>query len=101
VFGGHVHQQSLYYRGAAHTLMAFEPTAGVAVATPAHRHWIATVGSVGQPRDGRTEAMYALFDTQALQLTFHRVAYDHLAAASSIRAAGLPENFAARLELGR
>ncbi len=101
VLGGHVHQQSLYYRGADHKLMAFEPTAGVAVATPAHRHWIATVGSVGQPRDGRTQAMYALFDSHALQLTFYRIAYDHLAAASSIRAAGLPEDFAARLELGQ
>ena len=101
VFGGHVHQQTLYYRGAGQTLMAFAPTPGVSVATPRHRRWIATVGSVGQPRDGNPQAMYALFDTAALKLTFHRVPYDHLAAARSVRAAGLPEDFALRLETGR
>ena len=81
--------------------MGFEPTPGVALPVPAHRQWLATVGSVGQPRDGRSEAMYALFDTVALQLTFMRVPYDHLAAAQAIRAAGLPAFQADRLALGR
>ena len=101
VFGGHVHHQSLYYRGTGRQLMRFEPTAGVAIPTPKHRHWIATVGSVGQPRDGNTKAMYAVFDDVACRLTFHRVGYDHLAAARAVREAGLPEFFAARLESGR
>jgi diadenosine tetraphosphatase ApaH/serine/threonine PP2A family protein phosphatase len=91
----------LYYRGTGRNLMAFLPTPGVAIPTPRLRSWIATVGSVGQPRDGRTEAMYAVFDTIALQLTFYRVPYDFQAAAASIRAAGLPEYFAKRLESGR
>jgi diadenosine tetraphosphatase ApaH/serine/threonine PP2A family protein phosphatase len=59
------------------------------------------VGSVGQPRDGKPEAMYALLDTERQQLTFYRVSYDHFAAATAIRAAGLPEFFAQRLEQGR
>jgi diadenosine tetraphosphatase ApaH/serine/threonine PP2A family protein phosphatase len=101
VFGGHVHQQTLYYRGSDTGLMAFTPTAGVAVPVPRHRYWLATVGSVGQPRDGQPQAMYALFDTDSAQLTFHRVAYDHMAAAAAIRRAGLPEFFADRLERGR
>jgi diadenosine tetraphosphatase ApaH/serine/threonine PP2A family protein phosphatase len=101
VFGGHVHRQTLYYRSTGRGLMAFNPTAGVAVPTPRHRHWIATVGSVGQPRDGNPKAMYALFDTTAAQLSFQRVAYDHHAAAAAIRRAGLLEFFAARLENGR
>lgn len=101
VFGGHVHRQTLYYRSAGRGLMMFSPTPGIAVPTPRHRHWIATIGSVGQPRDGDTRAMYALFDTEACQLTFHRVAYDHHAAAAAIRRAGLPEFFARRLEEGR
>ena len=37
-------------------------------------------------RDGRQEAMYALFDRTAARLTFVRVAYDHVAAARAIRA---------------
>lgn len=100
VFGGHVHRQMLYYRGTGRELMRFTPTAGVPVPLPRHRHWLATAGSVGQPRDGNPQAMYALFDTEAAQLTFHRLPYDHLAAAAMVRAAGLPEFFAQRLEQG-
>lgn len=101
VFGGHVHMQTLYYQGSAGGLMKFEPTAGVAVPVPRHRHWLATVGSVGQPRDGNPKAMYALFDSARAQLIFHRVDYDLYAAAAAIRRAGLPEYFAGRLEQGR
>jgi diadenosine tetraphosphatase ApaH/serine/threonine PP2A family protein phosphatase len=101
VFGGHVHLQTLYYRGSDGALMKFSPLAEVAIPLPTHRHWLATLGSVGQPRDGNPQAMYAIFDTSRMQLTFHRVAYDHLAAAQAIRDAGLPEHFAIRLELGR
>jgi diadenosine tetraphosphatase ApaH/serine/threonine PP2A family protein phosphatase len=101
VFGGHVHMQTLYYRGAGASLMKFVPTPGVALPVPRHRHWLATIGSVGQPRDRNPQAMYALFDLQKLQLTFQRVAYDHHSAAVAIRQAALPDYFADRLELGR
>lgn len=101
VFGGHVHEQSLYYRGSTASLMKFSPQPGVAVPVPSHRQWLSTVGSVGQPRDGKPEAMYALIDTERWHLSFHRVAYDYDAAAWAIRAAGLPEFFADRLEKGR
>lgn len=101
VFGGHVHLQTLYYRGTGDGLMAFAPQPGIAVPVPKHRQWLGTVGSVGQPRDGDTRAMYSLLDTERAQLTFHRVAYDHFAAASAIRRTGLPDFFADRLEVGR
>jgi diadenosine tetraphosphatase ApaH/serine/threonine PP2A family protein phosphatase len=101
VFCGHVHHQRLFYSGRRRALMAFEPTPGVAVPLGAHRTWVATVGSVGQPRDGDARAMYALFDAAQGRLCFHRVAYDHYAAAAAIRRAGLPEHFATRLEQGR
>lgn len=101
VFCGHVHHQRLYYSGRTRALMAFEPTPGVAVPLAAHRSWLATVGSVGQPRDGDPRAMYALFDAAQGRLAFHRVPYDHYAAAAAIRRAGLPDFFATRLEQGR
>jgi diadenosine tetraphosphatase ApaH/serine/threonine PP2A family protein phosphatase len=85
VFGGHVHHQSLYYRGTGRQLMAFKPTSGVPIPTPKHRQWIATIGSVGQPRDGNPRAMYAVFDSSA----------------RAVREAGLPEFFAQRLETGK
>lgn len=101
VFGGHVHHQTLYFKGQGRDLMPFKPVAGVPIPTPKHRQWIATVGSVGQPRDGKPLAMYATFDMAQLKLTFHRVSYNHVGAAAAVRKAGLPEYFAQRLEVGR
>ena len=101
VFGGHVHLQMLYFRGADGELMKFEPTPGIAIPVAPRRHWLATVGSVGQPRDGDPRAMYAVLDVTSAQLTFHRVAYDHHSAAAAIRQTELPDFFADRLEQGR
>ncbi len=101
VFSGHVHEQALYFLTPTAKLMRFTPQPGVPVPVPMHRQWLAIVGSVGQPRDHDARAMYALFDEQACSLTFHRVPYDHAAAAAAIRAAPLPAFFADRLEAGR
>ena len=101
VFVGHVHHQSVYYRGAGQQLMSFKPTPGAPMPMPSHRQWVVTVGSVGQPRDGDPRAMYALLDDAAQRLTFHRVRYAHAEAAAAIRQAGLPAYFAERLENGR
>ncbi|HKB53589.1 MAG TPA: metallophosphoesterase family protein [Ramlibacter sp.] len=101
VFGGHVHEQRLFFQGAVGKVMPFEPTPNVPVPVPRHRRWLATVGSVGQPRDGRSDAMYAVFDTASLQLTFVRVPYDHHAAARAISDAGLPEFNGRRLAVGQ
>ncbi len=100
VFVGHVHEPALYYTGAALRPVAFHPVSGIAIPVPAHRRWLAIVGSAGQPRDGDTAACWAMMDTTRGALTFHRVPYDHHAAAAKIRAAGLPERLAHRLERG-
>jgi diadenosine tetraphosphatase ApaH/serine/threonine PP2A family protein phosphatase len=99
-FCGHVHDQMLYFeRGPGH-MGALRPTPGTAIPVGRHRRWVAIVGSVGQPRDGNPEAAYALFDSQREEITFHRVAYDHLAAEAKVRAAGLPEFLAYRMRRG-
>ena len=100
VFSGHVHEQALYYQGAGGRMHHFRPVPGVAIPVPARRRWVAVVGSAGQPRDGTTAAAYALFDDGARTLTFHRVPYEWSKAAAKIRAAGLPEALARRLERG-
>ena len=100
VFCGHVHEQLLYFESAQGKWTPFRPTPGRAVPVSRRRRWLAIVGSVGQPRDGRATAAYALFDPQREQITFHRVPYDHLAAARKIRQAGLPEFHAFRVERG-
>ena len=81
--------------------MPFQPKNGIAIPVGTHRHWLATVGSVGQPRDGDTRANYALLDSETSQLTFHRVSYDHLTVAQTMRALGLPDALILRLESGR
>jgi predicted phosphodiesterase len=57
-------------------------------------------GSVGQPRDGDSRASYLILDTDAGSARWHRVAYDVVAVASAMRAAGLPRRLAERLQHG-
>jgi diadenosine tetraphosphatase ApaH/serine/threonine PP2A family protein phosphatase len=99
-FSGHVHDQMLYFQGAGGKMSAFRPLQGSPISVNDHRRWHALVGSVGQPRDRNPSAAYALFDTGRAQITFHRVPYDHLAAARKIRKAGLPASIAYRVEMG-
>jgi diadenosine tetraphosphatase ApaH/serine/threonine PP2A family protein phosphatase len=99
-FCGHVHDQALYFERAPRRMGMLRPTAGDVIPLAPHRRWVAIVGSVGQPRDGNTAAAYALFHTERRELTFHRVAYDHLEAEAKIRAAGLPEALAYRMRRG-
>jgi diadenosine tetraphosphatase ApaH/serine/threonine PP2A family protein phosphatase len=99
-FCGHVHDQSLYFEGAEGRMRKFRPIPGTAIPVGSHRRWLATVGTVGQPRDNNPAAGYSLFDREQRELTFHRVAYDAGAAAARIRNSGLPESLAFRVELG-
>jgi predicted phosphodiesterase len=58
-------------------------------------------GSVGQPRDFDSRAAFALYDSEAGTVTYHRVPYDLARAQGRIRMASLPERLAARLREGR
>lgn len=100
VFSGHVHDPVLYYMGTDQRPQPFQPASGVPIPVGRHRQWLAIVGSCGQPRDGNPAASFALFDTTLRMLTFHRIAYDHATAAAKVRKAGLPVEFARRLETG-
>lgn len=100
-FVGHVHHQVLYYSAGNGKIHTFIPLPGVAIPLMLRsRQWLAIAGSVGQPRDGNPAAAYLLHDTQRETLTFFRVPYDHWSAARKVRAAGLPERLAHRLETG-
>ncbi|MEO8035463.1 MAG: metallophosphoesterase family protein [Acidobacteriota bacterium] len=99
-FAGHVHEQLLYFHTQTGKTAPYHPIPASPVPAPSHRRWHAIVGSVGQPRDGNPAAAYALFNAEAEEVTFFRVAYDHHAAAARIRQAGLPESLAMRIEEG-
>jgi diadenosine tetraphosphatase ApaH/serine/threonine PP2A family protein phosphatase len=61
---------------------------------------IANPGSVGQPRDRDARASYSIFDTKEHHWLPFRVTYDVKAVQERIRAVGLPERNAVRLQDG-
>lgn len=100
IFCGHVHQPALLSHDLSGTVRAQRFPMGLPVPLIRSRRWLAVVGSVGQARDGVAAAGYALFDMAQNELTFRRVAYDVAATVAKVRAAGLPESLALRLQLG-
>ena len=100
-FCGHVHIPQLYCMTATGKLVTHVPLTGVSVALSKQHRWLAVIGSAGQPRDGNPAAAFATYDTATRMLTCRRVPYDVEAAVAKIRAAGLPEQLAARLLVGR
>ena len=100
-FVGHAHEQALFYQSAVGKLIRFAPHPGDEIPVLQHRQWVGVVGSLGQPRDGNPEACFAVFEPDTQTLTFHRVPYDHFAAAEKVRRAGLPEDLANRLITGK
>lgn len=97
VFSGHVHTPALYRRADDGKMASHQPRAGgKIVIKPQHQHLVIP-GSVGQPRDGNCSACYALYDDDSRELVYHRIAYDHGAAARRVIAEGLPIVFAMRL----
>jgi len=101
---GHTHRQILLTRGESGEIEALTPEDGgvyaVAGADTATRYCI-NPGGAGQPRDGDPRSCYALLDTSAGSVSFHRVAYDIATTQRRIREAGLPEALAERLSIGR
>ena len=109
-FFGHTHIQGGFSQREHqwHELTSQQPSAKASesagswsvIFSPRTRHLI-NPGSVGQPRDSDWRAAFAIFDTEACKVTFHRVPYDVAATQARIREAGLPERLAARLREGR
>jgi predicted phosphodiesterase len=62
--------------------------------------YIINVGSVGQPRDGYSEAAYGLYDEEERTYRLKRVDYDVATAQKKIIKAGLPSFLAQRLSRG-
>jgi len=61
---------------------------------------IVNPGSVGQSRDGNSDAAYMIFDPESLTVSQGRVAYDISITQTRILDAGLPSRLAARLSYG-
>lgn len=105
IFSGHTHVPALFntlhgVSGSTGKTISFRPPADKPVPLTPIRRYHAVIGSVGQPRDGDPRACWGLYDSDARELTWRRVAYDVEATARKIVAAGLPERLATRLATG-
>lgn len=65
-----------------------------------NRMYVINPGGLGQPRDGNSQASYAIWDQEAKTVEIRRLSYDILAAQNKILDAGLPVNMAERLRYG-
>ena len=97
VFSGHVHAPALYRLADDGRMGAHTPVPGVRVPVRPQHQYLVIPGAVGQPRDGNNAACYAIYDDAARELVYHRIVYDHGAAARRVIASGLPIVFAMRL----
>ena len=97
---GHSHLQLVFVEGgearARGILMGNGDTMNLGV-----ERVVANPGGLGQPRDGDPRSAYALLDTDAMRLSFHRVEYDIARTQKKMLAAGLPEYLIERLSRGR
>jgi predicted phosphodiesterase len=103
-FFGHTHLQGgfIWNQSRVETILR-TPARGNSLTMPIDPEcaYMINPGSCGQPRDGDPRAAYAIYDTDARAVVYHRVVYDVAAAQKKIRAAGLPSILADRLAAGR
>jgi len=101
VLCGHTHVPLIYYALPGRTPVSFTPLPHVAAPLSAIRRHVVVVGAVGQPRNGNPAACFALLDTDRAEISMIRVPYDTQETARKIRAYGLPDWLALRLQIGR
>ena len=106
-FFGHTHVQGGFSRNGSewHEIRPVYRSRNEAgswtLALRAGTHHLVNPGSVGQPRDFDWRAAFAMYDSAASEITYHRIPYDLAASQGRILMAGLPERLAARLREGR
>ena len=96
-FIGHTHVPLAFERSEMVTSGGFYES----IAIEKNRKYLINVGSVGQPRDGNSQAAFAVYSTDEARVTLHRVDYDIETTQRKIIEAGLPVRLAERLAVGR
>lgn len=102
-FFGHTHYQGGFFchRNGVRRIPQLLPDESRAVLALEHNAaYLINPGSTGQPRDGDPRAAYVIYVPEDRTVEYRRVAYDIARAQAKIRAAGLPEILADRLEFG-
>jgi diadenosine tetraphosphatase ApaH/serine/threonine PP2A family protein phosphatase len=97
---GHSHVALSFHRPEGEVATGSTRKAGDLLDVGAGR-WLINPGSVGQPRDGDPRAAWLMLDTVAKTAEWRRAEYDIAGAQAAIRAAGLPDSLAERLQFGQ
>jgi len=95
---GHTHCPAVFSM-TSHSGQA-EGVCSAGTEVPVRGRLIVNPGAVGQPRDGDPRAAYAVLDTVAGAVSFHRVPYDVSGTVNAMRRHGLPDSLARRLHAG-
>ena len=96
-FFGHSHRPAVFHKNGGGIDLVRETELSLS----REDQYLVNIGSVGQPRDRDPRASFAVFDDESGKLEIIRVDYPIRKAQKKIRAAGLPERLAARLEEGK
>ena len=102
-FFGHTHVQGAFLQQGAEweeVRPAFQDDGSCSLVLREGARMLVNPGSVGQPRDRDPRAGFGIYDEASASVVFRRVPYDVAGAQAAIRAAGLPERLAARLDSG-
>lgn len=101
VFVGHTHIAESWVREPDGTIGHKHFQHGGELILERDRRYIIDVGSVGQPRDLNPEASFVLYDPERASVRWVRYDYPIASVQAKIRAHGLPDYLASRLEAGR
>ena len=101
IFAGHTHIADYYRLNADDTIDHAHMQNGGSLELSEGARYIINAGSVGQPRDLNPKAAFGWYDDKQRTIEWVRYDYPIGEVQQKIRAAGLPEALATRLEVGR
>lgn len=97
-FIGHTHLPMIFSKFEDNTP---RQTVGHSFQPDEEARYLVNIGSVGQPRDNDARACYVIYDTDEIEVNYHRVAYNIEKAQKRMAEFSLPTALIERLAVGR
>ncbi|MCK5003856.1 MAG: metallophosphoesterase family protein [Candidatus Aminicenantes bacterium] len=98
-FFGHTHFPVIYFQR-NNKLNAIPLNSDKKIKLDPNTRYLINPGSIGQPRDKNPRSSFIIYDSDKREIVFSRYEYNVKKTQKKIRAAGLPELLASRLESG-
>ncbi len=98
-FFGHTHFPVIYFQR-NNKLDAIPLNRDKKIKLDPNTRYLINPGSIGQPRDKNPKSSFIVYDSEKKEIVFSRYEYNIKKTQKKIRAAGLPELLASRLESG-